>query len=232
MFFYLEYNSQKIGDNMKKSGTYNRLLDFNIHDTIKFNFNNNETIYIDINPKVIDELCGLYLDHDKLLFNERKKLLSEKRDEIYADDILNRFSLVRGTNYFSSPRLLFVVFNPNVFDYYADFVFRTPDEIFISLRVSLTNNKNNYLDMKNTEVKPKDIFVIEDFEDLLCGKSFAYPIGASSKHNSNRYRNKFAKGVKHFIKNICSAYEVPKDGGKCVRTSKRFNTYGAKIKNI
>lgn len=199
---------------MKKSNIYNRLRNYNVKDTISFKLSNNETIYIDISSNAFDKLCGLNLDCNVDFAGDRKKLFLEKRDDIYNSSVLEKFSLVKGTNYFSSSKLLFVVFNPNLEDYYADFIFRLPTEAFVSLRVSLIDDFDNYHDEKSTKVNLNTIFIINDFNDLLCNKTYSILVSASSKQNNPIYNSRSSKVSKELTRKLCEAYGVKKDSGK------------------
>ena len=216
---------------MKKSNIYNRLRNYDIKDTISFRLSNNETIYIDISSNAFDKLCGLSLDYNGNFAGDRKELFLEKRDDIYNSSVLEKFSLVKGTNYFSSSKLLFVAFNPDLGDYYADFIFRLPTEAFVSLRVSLVDDFDNYHDEKSTKVNLNTIFIIKDFNDLLCNKTYSILVSSSSKQNNSIYNSRSSKVSKEFTRRLCKAYGVKKDDGKKSRIKAQSSLYCLKLRH-
>lgn len=199
-----------------KNETFRKLRDFNIKDTRKFILNTKENIYLTINPDSIDRLCGFEFNAKNSF--KRKEKIDRKEEKIYKSEGLYKFSLVRKTNYLAVSNLLFVIFNPDFNEFYADFIFKEQNGSLIALRTTLPNTSHDYA-INDTKVVLSDIYDVTDFDELLCGKTLAYPIEAYSKNISRKYGKRYQNEAKALLSNLSLAYGSSFDVSKKTRVT-------------
>ncbi len=202
---------------MKNQGEiFKKLREFNIKDTRKFILSNNETIYFWIDPPTIDSLCGLNFTANN--HSQRREKIRKKIDIIYNGEGLYKFSLITKTNYFNVNNLLFVVFNPCFDEFYADFVFKTQDTSFVVLRTVLSKSLD-YHRVNDTKVTLQDVYEVgvNDLDNLLCGRTFAYPIEVYSKKISKKYDKRFKSKMTSLLSSYSMQYGGKFDDEKATR---------------
>lgn len=183
-----------------------------------FILNTKETVCFCITPQIIDELCGFKFKSESK--NERIKKLERRKDKILNGPELNKYRLIRDTNYFSGENLRFVVFNPDLADYYADFIFNDKNGSMIALRTKLpftpTTHDNQMIYM-DTKLVLSDVFNVTNLDELLCGKTVAYPMECKTSKFFMRYNKKYCNYVENKLHDMVKAYGATFDVSKAER---------------
>lgn len=209
--------------NMENSQeNFEALKEFNVNYTYKFVLNTKETIMFDVNPQIIYNLCGFNFTAKTRA--QRKAKLEKRKEEVYDSQKLYKFSLIGKTSCFSGIKLFLVVFDPEFKDDYAELIFKQ-DKHFIALKTSskvdllrseLINSVlyDVCLSKDETYVNLQDIYEVEDLDDLLCGKTIAYPIHCFSNDFWGKYEKKYVEYLARKAKQFSNAYGAKLDVSK------------------
>jgi hypothetical protein len=200
---------------MENKEKYFSDLENNYFDShLRFVLNTKETVYFRITPQIIDELCGFKFKSQSK--KERTKKLEKRKDKILNGPELCKYRLIKDTNYFSGENLRFVVFNPDLADYYADFIFNDKNGSIIALRTKLPftpTTHDNQMIYKDTKLVLSDIFNVTNLDELLCGKTVAYPL----EYIAFKYHKKYCNYDKEKLHEMVKAYGATFDVSKAER---------------
>ena len=145
-----------------------------------------------------------------------QNILEKRKDKILNGPELCKYRLIKDTNYFSGENLRFVVFNPDLADYYADFIFNDKNGSMIALRTKLpftpTTHDNQMIYM-DTKLVLSDIFNVTNLDELLCGKTVAYPL----EYIAFKYHKKYCNYDKEKLHEMVKAYGATFDVSKAER---------------
>ncbi len=202
-------NSEKYFDDLKE---------FYINSRYIFVLNTKETMFFHIDPQVIDNLCGFNFKSETK--KERIRKLEKRKDKILNGVELYKYSLIKSTNYFAGYNLLFVVFNPDLTDYYADFVFSGKNKGMIALRTKLPfipTTYNSQMVYMDTQLVLDDVFNVTSLDELLCGKTIAYPLEYKTIKSYKKHSKKDCNEIENKLIKMIGAYEATFDVSKNAR---------------
>lgn len=217
---YMTKKGMKSMENNQEN--FEALKKFNVNYTYKFVLNTKETLIFDVNPQVIYNLCGFNFTAKS--HTEGKVKLEKRREKTYDSQMLYKFSLIEKTRHFSGAKLFFVVFDPEFKDGYVDLIFRQGKH-FIALKTDLTIDPFNYelinsvlyrdrINQNETYLSLQDVYEVKDFDDLLCGKTVAYPIHCYSDEFWGKYDKKYVEFLARKAKQFSNAYGAKLDVSK------------------